>query len=219
MKLPEVKTKIILASQSPRRRYLLARAGVKFSVIPSEFDETSIPAGDPADGGTTQHQPSLQSVLEPALKSLEASLSHFSRVKDCLRELAEKPFDLLIIDLEGCAEEGLEMIGEVRRMAPWISCLALVEHADVRCAVKAVKVGACECFEKPLHEDRLLKSVEAHLVRLDRPGSRSRKGLTRTEIRVLQLILAGNTSRDIADELHRSKRTIDVHRKNIRPPG
>jgi septum formation protein len=49
VKLPEVKPKIILASQSPRRRYLLARAGVKFSVIPSEFDETSIPAGDPVD--------------------------------------------------------------------------------------------------------------------------------------------------------------------------
>jgi septum formation protein len=45
--MPEVKTKIILASQSPRRRYLLARAGVKFSVIPSEFDESSIPAGEP----------------------------------------------------------------------------------------------------------------------------------------------------------------------------
>jgi septum formation protein len=49
VKLPEVKTKIILASQSPRRRYLLTRAGVKFSVIPSEFDENSIPAGEPAD--------------------------------------------------------------------------------------------------------------------------------------------------------------------------
>jgi FixJ family two-component response regulator len=157
----------------------------------------------------------LRSVLETALRSLDASLSRFSRVEDCLRELAEKPFDLLIIDLEGCEAEGLEMLGEVRRLAPWLSCLALVEHADVPGAVQAVKSGACECFEKPLHEDRLLKSVEAHLVRLGRPGSRSRKGLTQTEIRILQLILAGNTSRDIADELNRSKRTVDVHRKNI----
>jgi septum formation protein len=47
--LPEIKTKIILASQSPRRRYLLARAGVKFSVIPSDFDETFIPVAEPAD--------------------------------------------------------------------------------------------------------------------------------------------------------------------------
>jgi septum formation protein len=41
--------KIILASQSPRRRYLLERAGLKFKVIPSELDEASISRGDPGD--------------------------------------------------------------------------------------------------------------------------------------------------------------------------
>jgi septum formation protein len=48
MKVPEVNPKIILASQSPRRRYLLERAGLKFSVIPSTIDETTLPSGDPA---------------------------------------------------------------------------------------------------------------------------------------------------------------------------
>jgi len=48
MKVPELKTKIILASQSPRRRYLLERAGLRFSVIPSDLDEGAIPAS-PAD--------------------------------------------------------------------------------------------------------------------------------------------------------------------------
>jgi septum formation protein len=35
--------KLILASKSPRRRYLLEQAGLDFSVIPSEFDERSVP--------------------------------------------------------------------------------------------------------------------------------------------------------------------------------
>jgi septum formation protein len=38
---------IILASQSPRRRYLLERAGLKFRVVPSDLDEDSIPKSDP----------------------------------------------------------------------------------------------------------------------------------------------------------------------------
>jgi septum formation protein len=38
---------IILASQSPRRRYLLARAGLKFRVEPSTVDEGGYPAADP----------------------------------------------------------------------------------------------------------------------------------------------------------------------------
>ncbi len=48
MKVPEVNPKIILASQSPRRRYLLERAGLNFSVVPSTIDETALSADDPA---------------------------------------------------------------------------------------------------------------------------------------------------------------------------
>ena len=39
---------IILASKSPRRRYLLEQAGLKFSVIPSSFDENSVAMEEPA---------------------------------------------------------------------------------------------------------------------------------------------------------------------------
>jgi len=36
---------LILASRSPRRRYLLEQAGLTFSVIPSTLDESSVPVG------------------------------------------------------------------------------------------------------------------------------------------------------------------------------
>ena len=35
-------TKLILASKSPRRKYLLEQAGIDFDVIPSQFDENSM---------------------------------------------------------------------------------------------------------------------------------------------------------------------------------
>ncbi|MBU1183044.1 MAG: Maf family protein [Pseudomonadota bacterium] len=38
---------LILASKSARRRYLLKQAGLSFSVIPSGFDESSVPVADP----------------------------------------------------------------------------------------------------------------------------------------------------------------------------
>ena len=40
---------LILASQSPRRRYLLEQAGLTVAVIPSSFDEDSVQLSDPAD--------------------------------------------------------------------------------------------------------------------------------------------------------------------------
>jgi septum formation protein len=39
--------RLILASKSPRRRYLLERAGLEFKVIPSELDENSVTLSSP----------------------------------------------------------------------------------------------------------------------------------------------------------------------------
>ena len=45
-KLPD-NPNVILASKSPRRRYLLEKAGLQFSVIPSSFEENSVPLTSP----------------------------------------------------------------------------------------------------------------------------------------------------------------------------
>jgi len=43
------KPSLILASQSPRRKYLLEQAGLTFDVIPSSFDEDSVEPGEPSN--------------------------------------------------------------------------------------------------------------------------------------------------------------------------
>jgi septum formation protein len=47
MTLAIEKHKLILASNSPRRRYLLQQAGIEFDVIPSGFDENRVVLQDP----------------------------------------------------------------------------------------------------------------------------------------------------------------------------
>ena len=47
MKASIKQTKLILASRSPRRRYLLRHAGLDFEVLPSSLDESSIHMEDP----------------------------------------------------------------------------------------------------------------------------------------------------------------------------
>jgi septum formation protein len=47
MKKPVKRPSLILASKSPRRRYLLEQAGLEFSVVPSEFDESSVTLSSP----------------------------------------------------------------------------------------------------------------------------------------------------------------------------
>lgn len=141
-------------------------------------------------------------------------VSYFSKCQECLEKLAVKPCDVLIVDLEDCEAEGLNLLVQARRTAPWISTIAIVRQAAVPTAVKAVKAGACECLEKPVQMDQLGEVVERQLARMALLP-RSRRALTQMEVQILQLILAGKTSQDIAAHLHRSKRTVDVHRKNI----
>lgn len=154
-------------------------------------------------------------MLETSLTLDEATISGFSGHRECTEMLATRPCDVLILDLEGCAPEGLDVLEQVRRVAPWILSLVVVEQAAVCCAIKAMKAGAGDCLDKPLERDRLLSAVRTQLARVDTSTRRRPRVLTQMEVQILQMILAGKTSYDIADELHRSKRTIDVHRKNI----
>ena len=47
MRKPANDPRLILASQSPRRRFLLTQAGLEFSVIPSRFEESTVTLSSP----------------------------------------------------------------------------------------------------------------------------------------------------------------------------
>jgi DNA-binding NarL/FixJ family response regulator len=157
----------------------------------------------------------FRNLLENSLAPEEASVSGFSQHLECIAEIAIKPCDLLIVDWDGCPMEGLDLIEQARRLTPWVSSLAIVEHAAVNKAIQAIRAGAGDCLDKPVPPDRLLTVVRSQLARVDFSTRRRPRALTQMEVQVLQLILAGRTSYEMADDLHRSKRTIDVHRKNI----
>lgn len=158
--------------------------------------------------------PQVRSALEASLNSDDVLLSHFIGHRECLEKLSIRSCDLLIVELDDGAEEGFDLLREARRMAPWLSMLAIVGDAAVPCAVKAVKAGACECLEKSAEASRLVEIVQEQM-RQAAATPRPRRVLTQMEIQIIRLILNGQTSQNIAAHLHRSKRTIDVHRKNI----
>jgi len=162
-----------------------------------------------------EKEPEFRTLLETSLAPNEASVSGFSGHQECIERLAITPCDLLLIDLDGCEPQGLDVLEQVRRLAPWVPSLAIVEHAAVSCAIKAIKAGATDCLDKPVQRDELLAAVGTQLARVSASMRRHPRALTEMEVQILQLILAGRTSYDIAAEIHRSKRTIDVHRKNI----
>ena len=147
------------------------------------------------------------------LRRHKASLHRFTERAACLDQLFRRPCDLLIVDFHGSAAEARELLAEARRACPWVSSLVVVEHGDTATAVMAMKAGATDCLERPIEPDCLSSAIETALDRPCTPACCA--SLTQTETQVLRLILAGMTNHDMARVFHRSKRTIEVHRRNV----
>lgn len=102
--------------------------------------------------------------------------------------------------------------------------IALADDGTITDAVSAIKAGACEFLLKPPNGQELLEILQAawrsELERADRDRQvsswRNRFSvLSRREHEVLRLIIHGLVSKEIADQLGISARTVDAHRSAI----
>jgi len=171
--------------------------------------------------GTKQHvffvddEFKIRKVVDRTLKQLGVKVHCFASAPDCLEQLACQRCDLLIADVRMPGMDGLELLTEARRIVPWLPVLIVTGYGDIPMAVKALKIGALDFIEKPLETKGFISAVESALDRTLPPDSPTGQRLTRTEMRVLGLILEGRSNRETACHLHRSVKTIEVHRNHI----
>jgi len=150
-----------------------------------------------------------------ALGSLDAQVTRFARAGKCLERLRAQRCDLLIIELETPNIDGVELLKEVKQSAPWLPVLVMSGHADVSTAVDAVKAGAEDVIEEPFDRNDFLQKVKSILEDGAANNNYLGKPLTQAEIRVLRLVIAGKTNKEIAYLLNRSIRTVEVHREHF----
>ncbi len=160
-------------------------------------------------------EPRVCSAVRKTLKRAGMDVQCFSCVEDCLTHLATARCDLLITDVRMPGRDGLDLLAEVRERLPWIPVLIVTGYADVPLAVRAVKAGAADFVEKPLDRDTFLQTVERLIAQNARPTAFLEESLTRAERRILYQILDGSNNRQIAAALHRSPRTVEVHRRHV----
>jgi len=160
-------------------------------------------------------RPQIPRMLKAALAPLRPRITCFDRKEECLKHFPRGACDVLIVDLDGYAADGIKLLAEARRLCPWVASFALIDEGNVPGAIQAMKAGAVDCLERPLTEDHLQSTIGPALARTREKTPAPDAGLTRAEIKVLNLVSTGQTSDQIAAILHRSRRTIDVHRSHI----
>ena len=169
----------------------------------------------------TQHvffvddEPSVRKVVHRTLERLGVEVTCFAGTADCLEKLGSRACDLLITDVRMPKMDGIALLTQAKRIAPWLPVLVVTGYADVPVAVRAMKIGAADFIEKPLHRDTFSLKVESILRQSSPTDPDTGKPLTRTELKVLRLIIGGKSNKKIAQLLGRSIRTVEDHRNHV----
>jgi two-component system, LuxR family, response regulator FixJ len=160
-------------------------------------------------------EPGVCGVVHKMLARAGADVQCFQDAQDCLQHLAAHRCDLLITDIRMPGMDGMDLLRQVKDQSPWIPVLLVTGYGDVPLAVQALKTGAADLVQKPLDREAFLQVVERLIEQNARATAILENSLTKAEREVLYYLIDGKNNREIADALHRSPRTIEVHRHHL----
>ncbi len=135
-------------------------------------------------------------------------------------------------DREGCllldaglpGMGGLELLERLKGMGSPMPTIMLTGSNDITLAIAAMKAGACDFLEKPVGKDDLVASIGRALAQshdetiahaLESTAARHVAELTHRQREIMDLVLAGHPSKNIAADLGISQRTVENHRASI----
>ena len=119
---------------------------------------------------------------------------------------------------------GLELLRKLRADGNHLPTIMITGDSDVAIAVEAMKAGAVDFIEKPIGREELIASLDRAL-ELSRDSSKllerresaatHLEGLTPRQVQIMEMVLAGHPSKNIAADLGISQRTVENHRMRI----
>ena len=130
----------------------------------------------------------------------------------------------LLLDAYMPGLSGLDLVRRLRSDGQRLPTVMMTGHSDVAMAVEAMKAGALDFLEKPIGAADLATAVDRAL-HVDHNGTAMaqwRAGaaanvaqLTARQLQIMDLVLAGHPSKNIAADLGISQRTVENHRAAI----
>ncbi len=130
----------------------------------------------------------------------------------------------LVTDIRMLRMSGLELQEELQKRGYQMATVVLTGYAETAVTVRAIKNGAITLLEKPCKNLELwdaIRAALAHDAQQWRADSQRRdvharlSKLTPSERQVLDLMLAGEANKVIANRLDVSVRTVEVRRQAI----
>lgn len=152
-----------------------------------------------------------------------------------LSQLRARPVDLVIIDISLRGANGIELLKQLKSEQPELRALLMSMHDEELYAERALRAGAVGYIRKDSPPDRVLDSIHRVLrglivlsedsaedmvgrllSRKATPSGPAPQSLSDRELEILHLMAEGASTRECAERLHISVKTVEAHQASLK---
>jgi DNA-binding NarL/FixJ family response regulator len=150
--------------------------------------------------------------------------------QDLVRMAHEIEHDVILTDITMPGQGGLDAMEQLKKENPYFKFIVLTMHEEREYVLRAIKIGAQGYLLKNIENAELAKAIKTvyeggkyfspFVVNLlaenfGKPEAAETSDVTPREKEVLQFVAKGFSTKQIADELGISIRTVESHRINM----
>jgi two-component system, NtrC family, response regulator AtoC len=147
----------------------------------------------------------LRHMLQTLLKREGYEPVGVPSVESALRELADRPYEVVITDLRMPGQNGMDLVDEIRRRQLGTTVVVMTAYGSRDIAIEAMKRGAYDYISKPFEADELVLLLRK---------AEEREGLFRENQSLHKQIRAGGQEPEtgLGDLVARSQQMLDLFR-------
>lgn len=151
--------------------------------------------------------------------------------QEALAKALAKDFEIVVLDISMPLKSGLDVLKELKEKKPSTNVLVLSVHPEEHYAVRVLKAGASGYLTKESAPDELVMAIrkisqgrkyitvslaEKLAGEIEKPADAPLHSvLSEREFRVLCMIAAGRSIKEISEELFLSIKTVSTYRSRI----
>lgn len=169
-------------------------------------------------------EPHVCEAIRNLLTAHGREVEDFLNAEDFLAAYRKGRPGCLLVDAHLPGLSGIGLLGELRARGDNLPVILITGDGDIGLAVAAMRAGACDFITKPVGRDALMESIDraaeqSHTIRIadvaQAEAAACFAALTARQKEVMDMVLAGEPSKNIAADLGISQRTVENHRAEI----
>jgi two-component system response regulator RegA len=152
----------------------------------------------------------LRERLGRALRDRGLAVRTAASFDDAVARAREHPPARAVVDLRMPGRSGLELVRELRDIAPAIEIVVLTGYGSIATAVEAMRLGAVHYLPKPADAEDVLAAFERREAPPVEPAAASAPSLARAEWEHINRVLA-----DSGGNVSEAARRLGLHRRSL----